>query len=361
MSNLRIVLALLVAGTLPLSAPAQDPTQNPSLSPPPPAAEPPTEAELTLDEAMEKLRALEKVQATIRQDVEMLGQNFSVEGQFSQEGRYRFSLDLQVVGLPQARGRMRQVSDGKVLWDVSQILDQTYYYQLGLTELLARIEGEPFEVFHRNYFIQQKLGLTGPHWLLDGLRQSVKFDRRLEGEWEGRPVWIVRGNWKDTNALGIGPMAQAPAYIPTVVEVQVDKETGWPYQVLLLGKKRAIVRGGGTPRVDPATGRPAGAVLADEEPPSRFLLTYSDVDFDPDFGPGEFAFRVPDTDRDRVQDRTPDLMAQLDQMARLIEAQKLQDASAAGSAGSILDEVIEVPTPDADPAAPPATLPPSGN
>lgn len=357
MSNLRIILPLLVAGTIPLFVLAQDP----SLSPPPPPAEPPTEAELALDEAMAKLRALEKVQATIRQEVDMLGQTFSVEGQFSQQGQYTFSLDLQVVGLPQTRGRMRQVSNGEELWDVSQILDQTYYYYLELPDLLARIDQEPFEVFHRNYFIQQRLGLSGPHWLLDGLRQSVKFDRKLEGEWEGRPVWIIRGNWKDMNALGIGPMAQAPAYIPTVVEIQVDRETGWPYQVLLLGKRRAIVRGSGTPKVDPTTGQPVGAVVADEEPPSRFVLSYTDVDFDPHFGPAEFAFRVPDTDRGRVRDRTPDLMAELDQMARLIEAQKLQDGAGAESAGSILDGVIEVTPPGADAAAPPATPPPSGN
>jgi hypothetical protein len=273
----------------------------------------------------------------------MLGQTFSVEGQYAQQGQYTFSLDLQVVNLPQTRGRMRQVSNGQELWDVSQILDQTYYYRLELPELLARIEKEPFQVFHRNYFIQQRLGLSGPHWLLDGLRQSVKFDRKIEGELNGRPVWIVRGNWKDTNALGIGPMAQAPAYIPTVVEIQVDQETGWPYQVLLLGKKRTMVRGSGTPKVDPATGRPVGNIVADEEPASRFLLSYTDVEFDPEFSAGEFSFRVPDADRDRVRDRTPDLMAELDQMAQIIETQELQGAAGANSAGSILDDAIEVP------------------
>jgi hypothetical protein len=356
MSNLRIVLPLLVAGTLPLLVLAQDP----SASPQPPPAEPPTEAEQTLDEAMAKLRALEKVRAKIRQDVDMLGQRFAVEGQYAQQGQYTFSLDLQVVDLPQTRGRMRQVSDGKVLWDVSQILDQTYYYQLNLPGLLARIEEEPFEVFHRNYFIQQRLGLSGPHWLLDGLRQSVRFDRKIEGELDGRPVWIIRGNWKDTNALGIGPMAQAPAYVPTVIEVQVDRETGWPYRVLLLGKKRTMVRGSGTPKVDPGTGRPVGSIVADEEPPSRFLLSYSDVEFDPEFGPGEFSFRVPDADRDRVRDRTPDLMAELDQMARIIETQELQGGAGAEAAGSILDDAIEVPPIGGDEGSSPLIPPAPG-
>src|SRR5690606_36009872 len=126
------------------------------------------------------------------------------------------------------RGRMLQVSDGQELWDVSRILDQIYYYRLELPELLRRVQEEPFDEFHRNYFLQQRLSLSGPHWLLDGLRQSVRFDRRLEGEWSGRAVWILRGRWKDLTALGLGPMAAVPAYIPSVVEVQVDKETGWP-------------------------------------------------------------------------------------------------------------------------------------
>ncbi|MEW4566517.1 hypothetical protein AB1L88_01490 [Tautonia sp. JC769] len=354
MSNFRLLLPLLLAALLPLLSLAQDPT----FAPPPVPPEPPTEAELTLDEALAKIHSLENVRASVRQEVDMLGQVFTIEGEYARSGPYTFSLDLQVQGLPQAQGRMRQVSDGNVLWDVSQILDQTYYYRLALPTILERINQEPYEALHRNHFIQQRLGLSGPHWLLDGLRQSVRFDRRLEGEWDGRPVWILRGNWKDMNAMGLAPMASVPAYIPSVVELQIDKETGWPYQVLMLGKKRAIVRGANTPKVDPATGRPLGNVAADDEPPSRFLLTYTDVDFDPEFQTGEFSFNVPEMARDRVSDRTEALIAEAEQFARLIEAANLQaGGEGASDPGAVLKDVLQIPPIGSElPPSPPGQL-----
>ncbi|RUL89243.1 hypothetical protein [Tautonia sociabilis] len=361
MSNRRIVLPLLAAALAPLIVLAQDPGKAPL----PPPVEPATEAELVLDEAMRKVKATEQVRATIRQEVEMLGQRFSVEGEYAQQGPYTFSLDLQVQGLPQARGRMRQVCDGQSLWDVSQILDQTYYFRLDLPQVLDKIEAEPFEKFHRDFVIQQRLGLSGPYWMLDGLRQSVRFDRKLEGELNGRPVWILRGNWKDMNALGLGPLATPPAYIPSVVEVQVDKETGWPYKVILLGKRRPTVRNTNAPRVDPATGRPVGEIVSQEEEASRFEISYTDVTFEPEFTLGTFSFRVPDADRDRVRDRTLDLLSELDQMARIIEAQKLQGGDGTpGTMNDLLEGIgLDVPPVGEAPApAPePETLPGSGN
>lgn len=365
MSNFRLLPTLLVAAALPLLGLAQE---SDMFSPPPPPPEPPTEAELALDEAMEKLKGLERVRAKVRQEVDMLGQVFTVDGDFAQSGPYTFSLDLQVNGLPQAKGRMRQVSDGTVLWDVSQILDQTYYYRLDLPGLLDRIDGEPFEEIHKNYFIQQRLALSGPFWLIDGFRQSAKFDRKTEAEYNGRPVWVIKGNWKDMNVLGLPPMASAPAYIPSVIELKIDQETGWPHQVIMLGKKRSIVLGASTPKIDEKTGRPIGSVVTQEEPISKFTLTYSEIEFEPDFSVGEFTFRVPDLDRDRVRNRTPELLAELDQMARLIEADRLQNGRATQDPGAILNDVLQIPSfgGDSPAPAPPAGLgqpstPPPGN
>ena len=76
MPNHRIVLTLAVAVALPLLALAQAPPPGQV----PPA--PPTPAEQTLDAAIEKLKAITSVRADIRQDVDMLGQKFSVVGQY---------------------------------------------------------------------------------------------------------------------------------------------------------------------------------------------------------------------------------------------------------------------------------------
>ena len=358
MSKLRVLLCLLAIAGFCSTASAQNPFQAPQPTP----AEPPTEAEQALDEAMTKLGALGSVRADIRQDVTMLGQDFTVLGSYSQTGPYTFLLDLEVEGLPETRGRMRQVSDGKVLYDFQQILDQRYYFRLELPEALARLNQPPFEPIHRDYIIRQQMGLTGPSALLDGLRQGVGFDRKVAGELNGRPVWILRGRWKDLAAFGLGPLASVPAYMPSVVEVQIDQETGWPYRVLLLGKRRSIIKETNTPTIDPATGRPIGNVAADDEPPSRFLLSYENVEFDPEIDPTLFIFRVPDADRDRVRDRTPEMLALIDEAARGIEIAKQQEAAAGSeSTGDVLEDVIQIPSPEAEPVpeAPPAGLDPA--
>ena len=355
MSKLRVVLSLLAIASFGSRATAQNPFQ----APPPTAVDPPTEAEQALDEALAKVEALGSVRADIRQDVTMLGQEFTVRGSYSQTGPYTFLLDLEVEGLPEASGRMRQVSDGEVLHDFQQILDQRYYFRLELPEALARLNQAPFEEVHREYIIRQQMGLTGPSALLDGLRQGVSFDRKTAGKLDGRPVWILRGRWKDLAAFGLGPFASVPAYMPSVVEVQVDQETGWPYRVLLLGARRSSLRKANAPTIDPATGRPIGNVAADEEPPSRFLLSYENVEFDPEIDPTLFIFRVPDADRDRVRDRTPEMLSMIDQAARGIEIAKQQDAAAgAESTGDVLEDVIQIPSPEPEPTpvAPPAGL-----
>jgi hypothetical protein len=84
------------------------------------------------------------------------------------------------------------------------------------------------------------------------------------------------------------------------------------------------------------------------------LLTYSDVRFDPEFSAGEFTFRVPDIDRDRMVDRTESVLAEVDQFARLIETAKLQAGEAGGEdPGAVLRDALQIPPMGGGDAPPP--------
>ncbi|CAN5757724.1 hypothetical protein BH23PLA1_BH23PLA1_40480 [soil metagenome] len=356
----RTLIALAVAAILPLWVLAQEPTAPPAGTE---GAEPPTEAESLLDQAIIKLKQLETAQADLRQDVEMLGQQFAVVGRYEKAPGRRLRMELQVQGLPASSGNMKQVSDGKTLWDYFEILDQQYYSRLDLTQVFQKLDDPVFDELTRAVFMDQ-LGMSGPDSLLQGLRQAARFVQSPEvAELDGRAVHILRGEWKDMSVMGApsgpapGPMALLPAYIPRLVEVWVGQEDGWPYKVVLQGKKRPIIAQKQQFRIG-HDGRPQGPALStDDEPPSKFILTYSNVDLDPHFGPNAFDFRPPADVR--VEDTTGDRIAQLEQFAQILSAQQTSEAA---REDTLLDGAIRVPPlgPEPEPlGSPPRDTPPA--
>jgi hypothetical protein len=367
MPNHRIVLTLAVAALVPLWALAQAPPQGPAPAPVAPAG-PPTPAEQTIDAAITKLKALQTVRAEVRQDVDMLGQKFTVSGQYLKGPDYRVRLELQISGLPETEGRMLQISDGTVLWDYSQILGQEFYGRMEIQKVVERLNSPDFDDSIRTFYIQQQFGISGPQALLEGLRQSARFDVQEEGELDGKAVWILRGRWSDMAALGLGPMAPVPAYIPGIVSVWIGKEDGWPYQVLLQGKKRPDIAAERKIQLGP-DGRPIGNITKQEEEPlSRFLLRYEEVELNPVLDDADFFFSVPSAAQSQVRDTTAERLAELDNVAKMLAAQKqMEAAKGAGGApaGDLLKQGIQV-TPSETPPPPggpgsvplPGTTPP---
>jgi outer membrane lipoprotein-sorting protein len=356
MPNHRIVLTLAVAVALPLLALAQTPPPGQA----PPA--PPTPAELTLDAAIEKLKAITSVRADIRQDVDMLGQKFSVVGQYLKGADYRVRLQLTIEGLPDTEGQMLQVCDGKVLWDYSKILGQEYFSRMEVLKVLDRLNSPEFDETMRSYYVQQKFGLSGPQALLEGLRQSAKFDTQEEGDLDGKAVWILRGRWSDMSPLGLGPMAPIPSYVPSVISVWVGKEDGWPYQVVMQGKKRPDIAAERKIQLGP-DGRPVGSIVKqDNEPLSRFSLRYENVELNPTLSATEFFFTVADSVAQNVRDTTSENLAELDNIAKFIATQKQMEAAKSGGTppGDLLKQGIDIPSPETPAPTPPPVTPVPG-
>jgi hypothetical protein len=353
---LGVALMISMAAWAQLPAPAAPgaPAQGaiPAIAP-----APPTPAETTIDEAVKKLKAVKLVSAELVQSVEMLGQSFKVKGQYLRAPGHRSKLMLTLVGLGDAKGRMQQICDGQTLWDFSQVLDSQSCRKFLVQPVLQRLESPDCDALLRDGMMSQ-LGFAGPDALLTGLRNACLFNQRDEGSFKAeggadKKIFILRGEWKDRAALTgpgqppINPIGALPPYVPSVVEVWIGQDDGWPYRVQLAGK----------PMVGPTTmqqqigpdGRPIGAKIpVQKEKPSKIILIYSNVDLQPKLTDADFAFQPPQGVQ--PQDGTQGLTAFLDQ--QLADRANKRKADANATSGVILDQAIPVPKVPAEGRAP---------
>src|SRR5206468_1631386 len=100
--------------------------------------------------------------------------------------------------------------------------------------------------------------------LLSGLRKALLFDQKAAGTLDGKPVWILRGRWKDYDGLS-GPgqppiplTSTLPPYVPSIATVVIGQEDGWPYRVELVGRAPSIMEQKRDDRPLGPDGRPIG-------------------------------------------------------------------------------------------------------
>ena len=315
--------------------------------------EPPTEAERLIDEAIKKVAAVKSVSADLNQSVKMLGQSFEIKGRYLKAPESRLYLKLTMSGLPGATGTMLQVCDGETLWTYQQILDSQQYQKLSVKPIFERLNSPDLDPMIRDQAFNA-FGFSGPEALLVGVRKSIKFDQKDEGEWEGKPVYILRGGWRNREGL-IGPDQQPvrpigwlPAYVPSHANLYIGKEDGWPYKLDLLGKVPSVVVDN---RPIGPDGRRQGKLSDVERPdPSEIHLIYSNVQFGATIRPEEFAFQAPANAN--VQDATETIVKGLDQAINAQVMQKRAQAAKQEGEGSLLEQPLEVPAPSTAPIPP---------
>src|SRR4051812_45931764 len=119
---------------------------------------------------------------------------------------------------------------------------------------------------------------------------------------EGKPVWVLRGTWKDSKTPvlpGGGTVAlpgPLPPYVPSLVTLYLGKDDGWPYKIVFEGrlptgleKKKKIEQ----PVLDPS-GRPIAQKLTKEGRPSKITLEYTNVKLNVAIPEETFAFAPPE-------------------------------------------------------------------
>jgi hypothetical protein len=342
----------------PAPAPALAPTPPPGGATAPAPDLPPTEAERALDDAAKKVAALKAVAADLLEKVEMLGQKFEIKGRYLKADNHRHYLRLAIVGLVDASGIMLQICDGDLLWDYQQVFDSQSYRKLKIVPVFEKLNSPEMDPEIRDQIVAQ-MGLSGPESLLIGLRKAIHFDLKEAGTFDGKPVWILRGTWKDRQGL-LGPNQQPlpataplPAYIPSRASVWIGQEDGWPYQVRLVGRPPSLVEEDNRQR--DALGRPMGSRAAvSKVPPSAIILIYSNVQINPELKPAEFAFQPPP--EAKPEDGTEAILAGLD---RLLQDRAARKKAEAAKSEPLLNQAIDVPKSDPGGTAP--TLPPPGS
>jgi hypothetical protein len=330
----RFLLMLAVAALIPWLAWAQIPGRPPTPIDTGKSADaqakdaPPTEAEQLIDAAIEKLKAIQAVEADVVQDVVMLGQSFQIKGSYLKGAAYQVRLELNLVGLADVDGTMLQVCDGQTLWDFQKISNAQNYRRLGIDRILKRIQSPDFDPEIRDRVISQ-FGFSGPEALLVGLRKAILFDQKEEDEFEGQRVWVLRGTWKDREALTgpspgspIGPL---PPYIPSVAALTLGREDGWPYRLELKGRIRP------SQALEPKSAVGSASSSARQEQISTITLRYSNVRLNAEIDPSRFAFQAPDprvVPNVVVVDQTEDFLAELEKIAQQTQLAKKAEAAA---------------------------------
>src|SRR5262249_9718176 len=151
-----------------------------------------------------------------------------------------------------------------------------------------------FEPEVREQIVRQ-FGFHGPEALLVGLRKAVLFDQKEEDTLDDKPVWVLRGNWKDRAALApagqAAPTGPLPPYGPSIGALTIGQEDGWPYRVEMKGRVRV---GPGAGMTKKAETKPQSTTPRQDQI-SSIVLTYQNVKLNTEIGRERFAFSVPDS------------------------------------------------------------------
>jgi outer membrane lipoprotein-sorting protein len=290
--------------------------------------EPPTPAERDIDEAIKKVANLKSVAAELVQEVNTLNQKYSIKGTYKKGPNNLVYVRLTVSGLADSEATSLQVCDGETLWDYQVVLSSSFYRKMSIKPILERLHSPELNAALRDQAITQ-MGMSGPETLLLGLRKSVKFNFKEEGELDGKKMWKFRGTWRSRQGLaGLEgrPVAVAgflPPYIPMDATLYLGKEDGWPYQLVLVGRKPSVLTD--TRRNGP-NGRPVSTKgTVEKVSPSEIKLIYKDVKLNAKLRLEEFAFQAPPTAN--VDDNTEMIIKGLDQAIQM-EIQRKKNESA---------------------------------
>jgi hypothetical protein len=361
----HIIPALVVACLIPLVALAQAP------APPPAAPEGPSQAENYINDAIIKVRLMERIAAKVDQEVDMLNQKFNLVGNYYKDTEHRIRLQLKLVGLGDSGSDMLQVCDGKVLWDYQQALGMRICRKRELLPILKKLEDPNIERDFR-YLIISQLGFGGPEAMLMGLKNAVKFDQhsdsKLDVDGTSVDVVIVGGTWIDRSRLmgqndrPLAPTAPLPPYIPSNIRVFIGKANGWPYKIEMIGNAPSLLQED-TRAIDPTSGRPVGRpVKPPKVDPSKITLLYKLLPIS-EITTAQFFFQPPaDLSPGSVIDETEAFIAQLDLYIQREVDRKKAEAAKKGEEEPLLKVPLEVKSdpgagglgtiPPADPGSP---------
>ncbi len=371
MPAIRPVAALAICLTLVLptlawtqgQAPA--PTQAPAPAPAPGAA--PTVDSTTLANnvifaTIVRLRTRERIAARVEQVVDMLNQKFELKGNYYKDTGNRIRLQLDLQGLGEDGSTMLQICDGKILWEYQKVMGMKNYRKREIIPILKKLEEPGLDDVFRDQVMTQ-LGFGGPEALVTGFQGAIAFDQFAEKDVDGVPTYVLGGKWKDRNGLfgpndrPLLPTDPLPPYVPSNIQLFVDKANLWPYRIEMIGVAPLLMED--NREIDPVTKRPIGVRRPQPDvKPSNITLRYTllpESEIKPD---EQFVFNAP-RDATNLIDETEQFLGLLDQaIAIKLNEKKAKEAAAGANAeATIKTDAIPLPSSTPAPIATPAPEP----
>jgi outer membrane lipoprotein-sorting protein len=305
-----------------------------------------TDAERLIDDAIDRIAALDSVTADLVQTVEMLNQTFTISGRYLKAPGGRVYVRLAVADTD---FQTLQVCDGETMWDFQDTLESRVFTRLSIKPILERLASPDLDRKTKELTTTQ-MGFAGAESLLVGLRKCYNFNvvEKEERRLDGIAVWIVYGNWTSAPSP-LGPESRPaggrevlPPYVPGNATLYLGKADLYPYKLVLVGEQPI---GRSDTRRRGLNGEPIGARSSIEKlKPTRIVLTYSNVSMN-GFIP-DYEFLVPKVPGVVAADRTDAIVKSLDQSIRLgAERKKLE---AARLEEPLAVPAIEIPVPPTD-------------
>ncbi|QDU63264.1 hypothetical protein Pan216_41420 [Planctomycetes bacterium Pan216] len=276
-----------------------------------------------VQEAAEKIDAIDYVSATMKQIVHVGDQAIIAEGTYKigPDGRalteMRVPIDDQV-------GTRLTISNGKIGYRYSKIFENETLEEFQMGKILPLLEQKQIPPMIRRQF-DLRIPSVHPGDMLRGYLDTIKFDELKEESFGGDPprdVKVVEGQWRREaiSAVTQNPNAKAiediKGTIPQHVRLFLDAKTSWPLRVELF---RRDDRGEFKP---------------------LYELEYQHVVIGEEIPDEEFQFTPPE--KLVAQDMTPIIVSQLEALPNKNQAQAIPTP---GPSPSSVSAPIEAPAP----------------
>jgi hypothetical protein len=208
-----------------------------------------------LKRARELLLKSSSVSASVVETVTLFDKNYKAEGKYLQRiepgpNKWYMRLELRIK-IGESSGSLMEVCDGTILWTRTDIdygkkrerrdRKETTLTRRDVVEIMsaARKVGDQ----KREASLIASFGLGGLPALLAAVEQDMKFNPEMkEGTLRDRPVTVITGTWTDAFAARLrgqgaqGAASLFPPFVPDSVRLSIDRETGFPHQILYLKK-----------------------------------------------------------------------------------------------------------------------------
>lgn len=198
------------------------------------------DAQPLFEKAVAAIQSFKSVQATLIEQVFIGDLPMRMPGRYVSRGE-QVRLELQVRLGGNAHGSLLEVSDGDILWSLTEIAGNKQVTLRNLKQIQAAVTEQPLATTWKT-----ELGLGGLPGLMNSLNRTMQFqDVKESGEGSSRFL-VIKGKWTpEALARWQRPNDKdLPPYIPDQLRIYLDPETLFPHRFIYLKRdaKEKVLR-----------------------------------------------------------------------------------------------------------------------